>query len=354
MARKKSEQRIRSTRTRKEQIHDKCKGICAHCGRPISIGEDFSLEHVIPLAKGGTNDYSNMVALCRECNKEKGDDIVSADYYSYAPPLVYEEIENILDSYYKENDWLTQDTLFKQDRFFVPITQTIQLKNGKIYTKDSQCEIKKLRGNDAKEFFNKYVNSFKKAIEEDIESVFGGREYDDNLSPKLYQISFKGKPICAFNYVLTPGNGKGLELEGRGALDLFLMINPDINNWGPSTKCAIYDCLRGIMRKFTESLEDGKTKGLLFFRINVPAMDKKGHELVEMISKVWRQEGLERLVTDDDEERALVYRTTSVIRVGIDVELEDGMITRDEFIKKEKLYSGQLRRRLSKNKKEEL
>lgn len=54
MARDRQEARINSTRTRKEQILDRCGGICCHCGKEITIGSDFSVEHVVPLSKGGS------------------------------------------------------------------------------------------------------------------------------------------------------------------------------------------------------------------------------------------------------------------------------------------------------------
>lgn len=46
---------------------------CALCGST----EELTKDHKIPLAKGGTNDASNLWTLCRPCNSAKG---VSMDW----------------------------------------------------------------------------------------------------------------------------------------------------------------------------------------------------------------------------------------------------------------------------------
>jgi len=40
---------------------------CRYCGRPATTAD-----HVIPKAKGGTDEMSNLVAACRSCNSGKG------------------------------------------------------------------------------------------------------------------------------------------------------------------------------------------------------------------------------------------------------------------------------------------
>ena len=42
--------------------------ICAHCG----VTENLTIDHIIPLAKGGTNDLDNLQPLCKSCNSSKG------------------------------------------------------------------------------------------------------------------------------------------------------------------------------------------------------------------------------------------------------------------------------------------
>jgi len=46
--------------------------ICEYCHKPIAP-LDYSIDHKIPLNKGGTNDISNLHLICIKCNKVKGD-----------------------------------------------------------------------------------------------------------------------------------------------------------------------------------------------------------------------------------------------------------------------------------------
>jgi 5-methylcytosine-specific restriction enzyme A len=46
------------------------KGICAYCGKRISPRE-LTLDHVVPLARGGRSVKGNVVAACKECNNRK-------------------------------------------------------------------------------------------------------------------------------------------------------------------------------------------------------------------------------------------------------------------------------------------
>lgn len=42
---------------------------CAHCGR----GGRLTLDHIIPRARGGKDERSNLQALCSDCNRKKAD-----------------------------------------------------------------------------------------------------------------------------------------------------------------------------------------------------------------------------------------------------------------------------------------
>ncbi|KKN88436.1 hypothetical protein LCGC14_0249990 [marine sediment metagenome] len=41
---------------------------CRRCGS----GSDLTVDHITPIAKGGSNDVSNLQTLCRSCNSSKG------------------------------------------------------------------------------------------------------------------------------------------------------------------------------------------------------------------------------------------------------------------------------------------
>ena len=46
------------------------KGVCHDCGR--NVGADaLTMDHVVPVARGGRSVRSNCVPCCNECNNEK-------------------------------------------------------------------------------------------------------------------------------------------------------------------------------------------------------------------------------------------------------------------------------------------
>ena len=49
------------------------KGLCHYCGRTFSF-KLLTLDHIVPIARGGTTSPGNTVPACRACNKAKGTD----------------------------------------------------------------------------------------------------------------------------------------------------------------------------------------------------------------------------------------------------------------------------------------
>ncbi|MBU0461565.1 MAG: HNH endonuclease [Nanoarchaeota archaeon] len=47
------------------------KGVCPLCGKKVGL-EKMSVDHIIPLSKGGTNEISNIRAICKNCNSAIG------------------------------------------------------------------------------------------------------------------------------------------------------------------------------------------------------------------------------------------------------------------------------------------
>ena len=44
---------------------------CRECGASKEDGVTLEIDHIIPVAKGGTNDISNLQTLCKACNRGK-------------------------------------------------------------------------------------------------------------------------------------------------------------------------------------------------------------------------------------------------------------------------------------------
>lgn len=61
----------------RERIADDCGRICAYCGREVVIGRFggrrlATIDHKIPLSRGGSWKRYNLTCACRRCNELKG------------------------------------------------------------------------------------------------------------------------------------------------------------------------------------------------------------------------------------------------------------------------------------------
>lgn len=48
-------------------------GHCSYCGVTLRPFSTFTIDHVQPVSRGGTNDLENLAACCKSCNSIKGD-----------------------------------------------------------------------------------------------------------------------------------------------------------------------------------------------------------------------------------------------------------------------------------------
>lgn len=70
-------------RERKLAVWRRDKWACRYCGCAVVKAVDHrshhdrvaTVDHIVPLAKGGTSAKSNLVTACRRCNNDKGDQI---------------------------------------------------------------------------------------------------------------------------------------------------------------------------------------------------------------------------------------------------------------------------------------
>ena len=56
----------------KAVVKQRAKDCCEYCWSQEEYSPDtFSVEHIIPLAKGGTNEADNLANACQRCNNHK-------------------------------------------------------------------------------------------------------------------------------------------------------------------------------------------------------------------------------------------------------------------------------------------
>lgn len=95
-----TEERKLFTYEERTKILKRSYKICCRCGRPLTT-KNMTVEHVVPLSRGGTNQIENLVALCPQCNKDKGSMIYLPEFYYTA--IAGTQLHNQLKCYVK--DW---------------------------------------------------------------------------------------------------------------------------------------------------------------------------------------------------------------------------------------------------------
>jgi 5-methylcytosine-specific restriction endonuclease McrA len=73
------EQQIRREREKARELRKQgwwrnriATGICHYCGRQFSPKE-LTLDHIVPITRGGRSTKGNCVPACKECNSRKKD-----------------------------------------------------------------------------------------------------------------------------------------------------------------------------------------------------------------------------------------------------------------------------------------
>jgi 5-methylcytosine-specific restriction endonuclease McrA len=68
-------QRINIPPEVRKYVFDRNNYQCQSCHKADLTAKTLQVDHIIPLAQGGTNDVSNLQTLCAKCNLEKSSKI---------------------------------------------------------------------------------------------------------------------------------------------------------------------------------------------------------------------------------------------------------------------------------------
>lgn len=181
-----AERKVFSTEEKLKAL-EKSNGRCAHCGTKLLIGSrDLTMEHIIPLSKGGANSADNIIALCKVCNKKKSDLIYNPEeYYPFLKSYLRRQAQSMFEQYCKEMEWVSNKNVLYADKVRLDIK--IKLMQG--YKKPAKLYIDMYKANysDLDEIYL-YVKEFYKTINPNIDayevvsSVFdGGAIYYNRL-----------------------------------------------------------------------------------------------------------------------------------------------------------------------------
>ena len=75
-------ERERARKLRKSQwwLDQLNRGLCHYCGEKFQSRE-LTMDHIVPLARGGESRKGNLVAACRACNQDKKLCIPSEEHF---------------------------------------------------------------------------------------------------------------------------------------------------------------------------------------------------------------------------------------------------------------------------------
>lgn len=238
---------------RRRVLRDSCNR-CAHCNKLLR-GEnekEYTIEHVVPLRKGGSNNTRNLIALCYECNQEKKDDIIAPEeYYTFAPEWKLREICETFNTYLKDVDWLAYDTLFKLDRFELPSQiSALNRRSGKIFHMPYKYPVRKMRRADAAAYLLEYTGHLDTI--DKVSMLY--REEDINTT--YYAIYNKRGDIFLIvsPYIMETDFG---EEEGhiRKAVFFDFFINPNLKLHEPNDHASVAHILQSCLYMMRDTIE---------------------------------------------------------------------------------------------------
>ena len=67
----KRSEKLPNYRTHKHTLYGQQEGLCGGCGEHFPF-KNFTVDHIVPQSKGGTDHYDNLQLLCNYCNSVKG------------------------------------------------------------------------------------------------------------------------------------------------------------------------------------------------------------------------------------------------------------------------------------------
>lgn len=63
---------MRISKQKRTEIEERADGLCEYCRLPHKFStQPFSIEHILPISKGGNNDLENLALACSACNGSK-------------------------------------------------------------------------------------------------------------------------------------------------------------------------------------------------------------------------------------------------------------------------------------------
>jgi len=74
----------------RSKVEERAKKLCEYCQSPLEFSSTpFSVEHIFPISKGGTDNIENLALACQGCNNHKSTKTEAFDTISQTTPAFY-------------------------------------------------------------------------------------------------------------------------------------------------------------------------------------------------------------------------------------------------------------------------
>lgn len=95
---------------------------CCHCGKEVYTNYGATVDHFIPLSKGGTNKPYNLVMLCEKCNKTKDNRILYPyNYLDYLHEEDKKKLTDYFESYIQSFEYIGRDNILACDEYIIEV-----------------------------------------------------------------------------------------------------------------------------------------------------------------------------------------------------------------------------------------
>lgn len=313
MPRLKIEDRVNLPYELKRRIEAESHGRCAHCGGHISRSDGtMTIEHVIPLHKGGTNEPDNLVALCKACNKEKGNDVVHpSEYYPMLPAARRKALSRYFEKWLGSVDCMAYDTLFVLDRFTLTCQWMTQLlaKDGNVRSRTfatRSFRVEKLRDEAASELLMPYAARLSYA-----DKLMFEFEPDRMFLP-YYSVIIGGKHHILVCPHIVDSTKEELE-DGTEYLSTYIAVDimpdPDISLDSDQNLYNMSHVVDALVEEVARSMSRFHAGHAMELRIRTPGTDRNGATILSTFPSQGKRKWTAYENSDPDGSRTFYVET---------------------------------------------
>ena len=194
----------------KEGILSKTDFKCAHCGKVLNL-DTITVEHIFPVARGGTDNEFNLVALCVECNEAKSNMIYNIrDYYKHIKEEYLNQYETELESVMKTAINPRKRIMAEDVRLYRGVNPMYMQMAYQAFRRNKSKAMKMIKESS---IIAKYELSFEAEAEEIfkfLEKLRKKGEYSDSLYDNEYKVKELIKYGQVYTFRMPDGTIKGV------------------------------------------------------------------------------------------------------------------------------------------------